>query len=121
MKVEQITNRMYDEAKIRNAKKGRKIETHESEQKIIEEKVHTFRPNLSKSPFTARTAREKETNFTAREKETKKDFSTNDIDILKNKMKKTVQYNFQVKKISDFFYNFFFRMMRKMIMHLKLL
>ena len=113
MKVEQITNRMYDEAKIRNAKNVRKIESHESEQKIIEEKVHTFRPNLSKSPFTARTAREKET---------KKDFSTatNDIDILKNKMKKTVQYNFQVKKFI-IFYNFFFRMMRKMIMLLKVL
>jgi len=86
--VEQISNRMYDEAKIRKAKNIKKFESHEYEQKIIDEKQLTFRPNLSKSPLTSRG------------RNTKKDFSNNSnnsgIDILKKKNKNIVQYNFQV-------------------------
>jgi hypothetical protein len=107
-KVEEISNRMYEQAKIREAKNIKKLENYENEQKIINEKQFTFRPNINKSRLSAR-----ETN---REKETKKDFNNDSIgigiDILKKKKKNTVNYNFQVSNYYIEIFIFYFILFR---------
>ena len=46
-KVEEISNRMYEQAKIKQAKNIKKIENHENEQKILIEKQFKFKPNIN--------------------------------------------------------------------------
>jgi hypothetical protein len=79
---------MYEEAKIREARNKKKLKNYENEQKIINEKEHTFKPNLSKSKSTIIL------------KENKKDLNNknfNVIDFLKRKKENKVHFIFQVK------------------------
>ena len=91
---------MYEEAKIRQAKQLKNYENHEFEKKLIDEKQLTFRPNLSKSLLTQRGKRKENININNKlNKITPSKNKNNEellIDILKNKKKNSVQYNFQV-------------------------